>query len=63
MVTGDECWVFHYDFLSRLEAMVWKKPGEQTPTRFCQQRSAGKLLMVIFWDKDGIHCGETSRQS
>ena len=28
--------------------------GEQTPTRLCQERSAGKVMMMIFWDKDGV---------
>jgi predicted DNA-binding transcriptional regulator len=33
IVTGDETWIHHYDPLSQLEAKVWKKPGEKTPTR------------------------------
>ena len=33
IVTGDEFWIHHYDPLSQLEAKVWKRLGEQTPTR------------------------------
>ncbi len=54
IVTGDECWIYHYDPLTQAEAKVWKKPGEQTPTRLRQKRSVGKLMMIIFWDKDGV---------
>ena len=54
IVTGDESWIHHYDPLSQLEAKVWKRLGEQTPTRPGQERSAGKIMMIIFWDKDGV---------
>ena len=54
IVTGDEFWTHHYDPLSQLEAKIWKKLGEQIPTRLHQERSAGKILMIIFWDKDGV---------
>ena len=54
IVTGDEFWTHHYDPLSQLEAKVWKRLGEQTPTRLHQERSAGKIMMIIFWDKDGV---------
>ena len=54
IVTGDESWIHHYDPLSQLEAKVWKRLCEQTPTRLRQERSAGKIMMIIFWDKDGV---------
>ena len=54
IVTGDESWIHHYDLLSQLEAKVWKRLGEQTPTGLRQERSAGKIMMIIFWDKDGV---------
>ena len=54
IVTGDESWIHHYDPLSQLEAKVWKRLDEQTPTRLHQERSAGKIMMIIFWDKDGV---------
>ena len=54
IVTGDESWIHHYDPLSQLEAKIWKRLGEQTPTRLRQERSAGKIMMIIFWDKDGV---------
>ena len=48
IVTGDESWIHHYDFLSQLKAKIWKRLGEQTPTRLRQERSAGKMMMIIF---------------
>ena len=54
IVTSDESWIHHYDPLSQLEAKVWKRLREQTPTRLRQERSAGKIMMIIFWDKDGV---------
>jgi histone-lysine N-methyltransferase SETMAR len=54
IVTGDESWVYHYDPLSQQEAKTWKKPEERTPTRPRWNRSTRKVLMTIFWDRDGI---------
>ena len=54
IVTGDESWTHHYDPLSQLEAKIWKRLGEQTPTRLRQERSAGKIMMIIFWNKDDV---------
>ena len=48
IVAGDESWIHHYDSLSQLEAKVWKRSGEQTLTRLHQERSAGKIMMIIF---------------
>ena len=48
IVTGDEFWIHHYDPLSQLEAKIWKRLGEQTPTSLPQERSAGKIMMIIF---------------
>ena len=54
IVTSDESWTHHYDPLSQLEAKIWKRLGEQTPTQLRQERSAGKMMMILFWDKDGV---------
>ena len=54
IVTGDGSWTHHYDPLSQLEAKIWKRLRKQTSTRLRQERSAGKIMMIIFWDKDGV---------
>ena len=51
IVTGDESC---YDPLRQLEAKIWKRLVEQISTRLRQERSAGKIMMIIFWDKDGV---------
>ena len=51
IVTGDESWIRHCDPLSQLEAKVWKRLREQRPTRLRQERSAGKIMRMIFYDK------------
>ena len=51
IVTGDESCIHHYDPLGQLEAKVWKRLRGQTPTRLRQERSAGKIMMMIFWGK------------
>jgi hypothetical protein len=43
IITGDECWIYHYDPLSQAKAKVWKKPDEQIPTRSCPQKSAENI--------------------
>lgn len=54
IITGDESWIYHYDTLTQHETKIWKNSGEQTPSRPHQQKSAGKVMMIIFWDKNGI---------
>ena len=54
IVTGDESWIHHYDPLSQLEAKIRKRPDEQTPTRLPQNSSIGKIMMIIFWGKNGV---------
>ena len=53
-MTGDEIWVYYYDPLSQQEIKIWKKPGEETPTRLRRTGPAEKIMMIIFCDKYGI---------
>lgn len=54
IVTGDESWVHHYDPLSQREAREWTKIGQKPSARPRQQRSAGKILLSVFWDDTGV---------
>ena len=54
IVTGDEICLYYYDRLSEQEAIFWKKPNEETPTRLHRIRPAEYIMMVIFRDKYGI---------
>ena len=54
IVTGNESWIHHYCPLGQLEVKIWKRLDEQTPTRLRQDRSAGKIMIMIFCDRDGV---------
>lgn len=54
LVTMDETWLYHYDPESKQQSMIWKRADEPPPTKFRKSRSAGKVLMSIFWDADGV---------
>jgi histone-lysine N-methyltransferase SETMAR len=54
IVTGDESWVHYYDPLSKQESKVWKRPEEQRPSQPRRHQSASKIMLVMFWDRDGV---------
>ena len=54
MVTVDETWVHHYDPQSKIASMQWKTPGSPTPVKQRAQKSAGKVMLIIFWDAKGV---------
>ena len=62
IVTSDEFWIHHYDSVSQLEAKIWKRSDEQTLTRLHPERSARKIMMIIFWYKDGVLLTEYLRR-
>jgi len=51
----DETWLYHYDPEAKQQSMVWQHSGPPCPKKFCVQKSAGKVLALIFffWDQDG----------
>ena len=53
-VTGDESWVHHFDPETQCEARQWKHPSSPTPKRGRTRTSAGKILMAVFWDCQGV---------
>lgn len=54
LVTMDETWLHHYDPTSKQQAMEWRHSGSPRPQKFRVQRSAGKVMASVFWDKDGV---------
>jgi histone-lysine N-methyltransferase SETMAR len=54
MVTVDETWVHHYDPESKIARMQWKTPGSPTPVKPRAQKSAGKVMLTVFWDAKGV---------
>lgn len=54
LVTMDETWIHYYDPETKEMSKEWKHSGSPRPKKFRVQKSAGKVLASIFWDKDGI---------
>ena len=54
LVTMDETWFYHYDLETKQQSMEWRHSGSPRPKTFRVQKSAGKFLVSIFWDQDGI---------
>jgi len=53
-VTMDETWLYHYDPETKQQSMEWRHSGSPRPKKFRVQKSAGKILASIFWDRDSI---------
>jgi len=54
LVTMDETWLYHYDTETKQQSVEWQHSGSPRPKKFRVQKSAGKVLALIFWDQDGI---------
>ena len=54
IVTGDESWLHFYDPLTKQQSSVWKTPDDPRPVKAKMTKSAGKVLLVIFFDSEGI---------
>ena len=54
IVTGDETWDHHFALESKHQSMEWKHLGSPVKKKFNSQPSAGKVLLTIFWDSQGV---------
>jgi len=54
LFTGDETWIHHWDPESKLDSMQWKHVQSSPPNKFRTQPSAGKVIVTIFWDSEGL---------
>lgn len=54
IVTGDETWVHHYERESKQDSVQWHKKGTPPPKKFKVSQSAGKIMVTVFWDSEGI---------
>lgn len=54
MVTGDETWAYLYDPETKRQSMQWLHIGSPRPKKFKSQRSTQKVLVTVFWDKEGV---------
>ena len=54
LVTMDETWFYHYDLETKQQSMERRHSCSSRPKIFRVQKSAGKVLASIFWDKNSI---------
>ena len=50
----DETWVHSYDPETKIQSMQWKHNGSSTQKKFKVLPSAGKVLLSVFWDAQGV---------
>ncbi len=54
VITCDESWVHYHDPLSKRESEEWRQKGEPRPKKVRQQKSAGKVMLLAFFDHKGL---------
>ena len=54
IVTTDETWLPYYNSETKAQSMSWVKPGETPPVKAKATPSAGKVMMTVFWDCEGL---------
>ena len=54
IVTVDETWVHHYDPTSKQQSSQWKHTDSPPPKKFRVCKSAGKVMLICFWDCKGV---------
>ncbi|GFT38427.1 mariner Mos1 transposase [Trichonephila clavipes] len=58
IVTGDETWCYHYEPERKRDSMQWKHASSPPPKKFRAVKSAGKMLLTVFFDGQGPLIGE-----
>ena len=54
IITGGESWIYVYDPLDRQQSSEWKSPRSPTLKRSRLERSAGKVMLISFFDYNGM---------
>jgi histone-lysine N-methyltransferase SETMAR len=53
IVTCDECWVHYFQPETKRASKEWRHSSSPKPKKFRTTRSAGKLMLTLFWDYKG----------
>ncbi|GFW20344.1 histone-lysine N-methyltransferase SETMAR [Trichonephila clavipes] len=53
ITTGDEIWCHHYEPGTKRDSMQWKHASSPPPKKFRAVKSAGKVLLTVFFDVQG----------
>jgi hypothetical protein len=54
IVTGDETWAHHYEAETKRQSVEWHHPQSPRKKKFKTTTSAGKVMIIEFWDTDGV---------
>jgi len=54
LVTMDETWLYHYDPVTKQQSVEWRHSASPRLKKFRVQKSAGKVLALMFWNQDVI---------
>lgn len=54
IVTGDETWVHYHQPETKRASKEWRHSSSPKPKKFRTQPSAGKVMLTLFWDEQGI---------
>lgn len=54
IITGDETWVYGYDPETKKQSSEWKTPSSPRPKKARQVRSKIKVMLILFFDRDGV---------
>jgi len=54
LITQDETWVYNYDPETKAQSMQWKHLDSPPPKKARVQPSAGKVMLTVFWNQDGV---------
>jgi hypothetical protein len=54
IVTGDETWVYEYDPMTMSQSSEWRRPSEPRPKRLKLVKSRIKVMLILFFNSDGI---------
>jgi hypothetical protein len=54
IVAGDESWAHHYQLEPKRASLPWKHPSSPSSKRFVVTPSAGKFMLTVLWDCQGV---------
>jgi len=54
IVTGDETWVHYHQPETKKASKEWRHTSSPKPKKFRTQPSAGKVILTLFWDEQGV---------
>jgi len=54
IVTDNEMWVHHYEHASKCQSVEWKYMSFPRTKKIRSVPSAGKVMLILFWDFNGL---------